>query len=155
MSRKDRRPIAALPPDAKKQVRLRQDPSSYSESTIAWRIRLLDRVHDEWGWHLPKDSDKEHTIWSRIHNALKSYETMSWATIDKKHSCHSWSVTDLPKKAQEGLLRQGLKLEQLEGLYQLAVGSKGRIFGIRDRNLFSILWWDSEHTVFPTEKKHT
>ena len=154
MSKDGKRPATRLDRPDEKQVRLSVDPDAYSRTPISWRVRFMDRVHDEWGWDLPNDANRAHTLWNRIHSAMKGYETMTWAAIDQKKSCHPWpDPYKLPKKAQDALTRLGFKLEQLEGLYQLSTGNLGRLLGIRDRTVFSILWWDPNHTFYPTQKR--
>lgn len=150
-----RRPVLGANLPEKKEVRSTFDPDTYSKMPISWRVGKMDRGHDEWGWHLPNDNDRERTVWDRIHSALKNYETMTWSEIDSKKSCHSWDPFKLPSKAQQALKALGYKLDLLENLYQLRVGGEGRLFGLRDRAVFSLIWWDSGHSVKPVEKRGT
>jgi hypothetical protein len=150
-----KQPTVAASPLSGKQVRIGHDPDDFAKRTLSWRIGLMDRNHDEWGWHLSNDPNKEHTIWNKIHSALKGYETMTWVEIERNPHCHGWEVSKLPTKAQEALKHLGFHLEVVEGLFQLTTGNKGRIFGLRDRGTFKILWWDANHTVKPVGKKHT
>jgi len=40
-------------------------------------------------------------------------------------------------------------------MYAIRLSGKKRVWGIREGRLFSLVWWDPEHTVGPSEKKHT
>ena len=46
-------------------------------------------------------------------------------------------------------------LDDLDGLSRLRLSGRKRLFGVRRHNEFSILWWDPEHEVAVSVKKHT
>jgi hypothetical protein len=37
----------------------------------------------------------------------------------------------------------------------LRLGGLPRLYGFRDGNVFHVVWWDPEHEIWPSEKKHT
>lgn len=49
-----------------------------------------------------------------------------------------------------------LHLEEfVDNLYSLRLNNTHRIIGIRDRQVFQILWWDPDHKVCPSAPKNT
>jgi hypothetical protein len=63
------------------------------------------------------------------------------------------SVPDLVEKSGERLTE--IRHDDLEELWSLRVSGKERIWAIRERSVFRVLWWDPEHHVYVVEKKHT
>jgi hypothetical protein len=75
---------------------------------------------------------------------------MTWTDIDKKKSCGFISPSAICKAAKERLL--ALKYDdQADQLYKLRISTKCRVYGFRNRNIFHVLWWDPEHSVYPMD----
>jgi hypothetical protein len=85
---------------------------------------------------------------------LAVLETMTWTAIlaDGKHY-HYVEVSRLPSKAKRRL--QDIERDDLDQIVSLRVEGQPRVWGVRDRGVLHILWWDPEHTVYPSQKKHT
>jgi hypothetical protein len=62
-------------------------------------------------------------------------------------------VGELCKTARDRL--EDLRLEDIDELVSLRLGGAERVWGIRDGNVMLLLWWDPEHAVCPSLKKHT
>jgi len=43
--------------------------------------------------------------------------------------------------------------DAVEDLFSLRLTGKKRLWGIRDRHVFKVFWWDPEHGVCPSELK--
>ena len=71
----------------------------------------------------------------------------------KKANCHPVPFDDLCLDAQKRL--KTLKRDDLEELWSFRVGAKPRMWAILYDNVFNLLWWDPDHKVCPSEKKHT
>lgn len=84
---------------------------------------------------------------------LRSFEKMQWGELAKNNKSHSMPVNRLCKAAQDRLVQIGQ--DDVDTLYSFRFGSTQRLWGIRDRAALRILWWDHDHTVYPTEKKNT
>lgn len=82
-------------------------------------------------------------------------ESQTWnkITIKGKKQNHSIPVEDLCRAAQEGLL--AVKQNDVAELVSLHLSGKERVWGIRDKYIFKILWWDPDHLVCPSLKKCT
>jgi hypothetical protein len=90
-----------------------------------------------------------------IHGKLAQFETMTWAEINHPNTgCHPIKIKDLCSEAQKRLTE--LKVIRFEEeLFSLRLSGKERLWGIRERHFFKILWWDPRHEVYPVSKKHT
>ena len=140
--------FAQAPPSHGKQPRLGvHDPGLEALRKPSWRLQYLD-LEGPFGWRKCADAHLEPIL-----NGLQSFETMNWTDIEQRKSCHSMPVPALCKEARERLGE--LKLDDVDVLYQLRLSGTQRVWGIRDRNILKLLWWDPDHDVYPVEKKHT
>lgn len=101
----------------------------------------------EWSWL--KATRKELL---EVHNRLKQFEAMRWSEIVGDEN-HDNDISGFSKSARKRLSK--IHLEDIDSLFSLKISKKKRAYGIRDRHILKILWWDPEHTAYPTEKKHT
>ena len=146
---KRKRPLWREAPSEEKAVRLKEDPLKADSQTIAWHIHSLDK-DGEWGWH--NKIDKKEML-EYILGKISNYETMTWSEIKRKNENHTIPVFKICKEAQKRL--QTIRQDDADGLFSLRLSGKERIWGIRDRRVLRILWWDPKHTVCPYHKKHT
>lgn len=80
---------------------------------------------------------------------------MTWSEIlvDSKKQNHTIPIPELSKEAQSRLREIGN--DDIDTLISLRLSGKRRVWGIRTGSTLSILWWDPEHRVCPSKKKHT
>ena len=84
--------------------------------------------------------------------ALASFEKMTWQQIEEKRSCGDIELTDVDNKGSDARARLvDLKWTQYSTLCKLRIDKKGRVWGVRERHIFQILWWDPGHTVYPMD----
>lgn len=112
-------------------------------------------------WNFSQMETSSNSAWkctfkslTRHRKRLLEFEGKSFQTIDseQQHS-HNWDdTTKLNPKFQQ--LLKNKKIEQ-GALWQLDLGGKSRLFGIRDRNIFKVIWLDNNHTIYPVKKKNT
>lgn len=112
---------------------------------IAWHIRIMD-MQGDWGWG---EIDKS-TLLNEIHLKMSNFETMTWDEILNKNN-HEISVSKISRNARKRLVE--IQQEDIDQLVSLRLAGSLRVWGIRDRNIFRILWWDPEHTVYPIKKQ--
>jgi len=96
-------------------------------------------MEGEWGW----------SKFNIIH--LKEFLTkifesqkLNWQTLYQKKS-HLVDIVKLVPNAQKRLQKIGK--DDIDQLYSLRISGKKRIWGIKEGNLFWLLWWDPEHEV--------
>jgi hypothetical protein len=147
VSRKQKRPIQIINPSEQKIPRGGQKVAQITREQVAWHVRIVDR-DGRWGWN---NADKSET-WDGILKKMAEFETMTWDQIERKGS-HDISLSDLCSEARKGLAR--INQDDVDELFSLRLTGKQRIWGIRDRSILKIIWWDPDHTVCPSRKKHT
>jgi len=122
--------------------------NAYHQNPV-WQLNMIDMEHAEWGW---KNFGSAHI--NEFLEKMKHYESRKWYEIhqDKKRD-HLVSVDKLSPEAQKRL--NELNLGDTERLYRLKFTGKLRIWGILHGHIFKILWFDPEHTVCPSQLRHT
>ncbi len=84
---------------------------------------------------------------------MKSYSTMTWGQIEQdRHRDHVVSMDSLIKEARDRLIE--LQLDDYP-LMRFRFDGLKRLYGIRTGRFFQVLWWDPQHKVCPSQKKHT
>ena len=115
----------------------------------SWQISLLQMVHP-WGWH-----DIEKTKTEEIKTKLAEFEKKTWNTIlvDERHRNHRIPKNKLSDGAQQRLAEVGQ--DDVDYLVSLRLSGKERVFGILNMGVLRLLWWDPDHQICPSPKKHT
>lgn len=114
---------------------------------ISWHIRTIDK-EGLWGWKRINGS----TLWEDILSKMSSFETMEWSEILNRNN-HSIPISKLCSNARKRL--EEIQQDDIDEIVSLHLTGKKRVWGIKDRNILKILWWDPDHTVCPSDKKYT
>lgn len=85
---------------------------------------------------------------------LAQFETMTWVQIKSNTGSHTVGAEHIIKRARQRLTERNLD-EWADHLTSLRMGGKERLWGFLRAGIFHALWWDPEHEVFPSTKKHT
>ncbi len=117
-----------------------------SKRHFEWSVEQID-FEGRWGWSEIKIKLFVKTILKK----LKHYETMAWSEVEGSKS-HFVPVNQINKSARERLRNRHLFVEQL---FSLRITGKKRVWGYREGKVFYLLWWDPEHQVCPSIKRHT
>jgi hypothetical protein len=127
-----------------REVRLDQNPQAYRTQKPSWRLGTLDKGGPWCYW----TATQKHV--DDLHGRLSSFESMTWAEIEKAPSCGPIERSVLGVQAQK-------RLEEInnpaERLVKLRIGKSERVWGIREGATLKVLWWDPEHTVYPMDIK--
>jgi hypothetical protein len=83
---------------------------------------------------------------------LLEVQKLSWQILREKHS-HLVDINKIIPEAQKRLQKIGQ--DDLDQLYSLSLSGRLRVWGIKDGNIFWLLWWDPQHSICPSLKKHT
>lgn len=147
MRKKGKQPTQKIKPSEKLTPRGIKKAKETADSLIVWDTGIMDRG-GRWSWNGidPK------IWWKNLCPAEKKFSTMKWSEISGKRH-HPIKVNRLIQEARTRL--NEIEQEDVDVLYSLSVGSKPRIWGIKDRSSFKVLWWDPDHEVCPAIKKHT
>lgn len=122
---------------------------SSNDENPSWRFSKLELVAP-FGWHTIQTK-----LLHDIREKLKHFESMTWQeiTVVAKKQNHSIPVNKICKSAQIRLKELGL--DDIESLISLRMTGEQRIWGIRQKSVLLLLWWDPNHQVYPSQKKHT
>jgi len=115
-----------------------------------FKADLMD-LEGPWNWSIDPKQLKE--LFLKIFDSQK----LTWQSLRERGS-HLVKTKNLCAEAQKRLmeLQKGpLEDLDLEEIYSLRLTGKKRVWGIKDGNIFRLLWWDPEHEVCPSHKKHT
>lgn len=131
-------------------IRERKEPVSiqvnWLEFKPSWRIIALEMA-DPFGWH-----KVDMQTLAYIRDKLRYFETMTLGQIfiNAKKRNHGVELYKLCGDAQKRLRQLGY--DDLDELYTLRLSALERVWGIRECNVFSLLWWDPKHQVCPSLK---
>lgn len=127
----------------------RPDGAGWAKATPVWSLEALD-LDGPFGWRRFGP-----TVVTGVLKSLRGFETMTLGEIftDSRKQNHKVSVERLSTKAQRRL--EELKLDDQDELWQLRLTGTQRVWGLRNKAVFSLLWWDPDHEVYPSAKKHT
>jgi hypothetical protein len=140
-------PFGSVPPPVKSIPR--QDRQR--DECPSWHFSILDWEGD-WGW-----SKLSNTDFCTILRWMKDVECLSWKEIQiqtvsrAKH--HKMPIGELCRDAQKRL--EELCQDDIDEVFSFRLDGKKRLWGIVERGIFKILWWDPEHTIYPVSKSHT
>jgi hypothetical protein len=90
-----------------------------------------------------------------VRDKLRDFESMTWYEIlvAAKHRHHAVAIDKLCKQARDRL--EELGQADIGDLVSLRLSGPERVWGILNGHVFKVLWWDPEHAVCPSLKKHT
>lgn len=128
------------------QRSVRTSDINLKSEVICWQFSIMDMS----GIFSCKNID--YRDWILILNKMREWETMTWHEILGRRD-HAISIEKLSAEAQKRLIE--LELDDIDEIISLHLDGKKRLIGIRDRNIFRVLWWDKEHKVCISNKKHT
>lgn len=104
-------------------------------------------VEGPWGWHKFEASHLQDFLQKIFHS-----QKLTWQNL-REHGSHLVDIVSLHTDAQKRL--QHLEKDGLDQLYSLRLSGKKRAWGIKEGNILWLLWWDPDHQVCPSNKKHT
>ena len=124
------------------------DLQQYDDYTPIWSFKKID-CGSKWCWNC-----LDPIIFKGTLQKLKEIETQKWSQIKaSKKLHHTIEVNNLTQDAKSRLIK--LQYDELEELFSLHLGGKFRVYGIRVGVTLELLWFDKEHEIYPTHKKHT
>lgn len=148
MAKKSKKIRVAQEPNLKKQSTIAKQFASDDSGQIFWSFSLID-CDGRWGFHSICKNEFHHLVTSE----LKSKEGINWAELKSSGGSHSVERSKLIKAARDRLT--DIHLDDIDELFSMRFSGKKRIWGIRDENVFKLLWWDPDHEICPAPKKHT
>jgi hypothetical protein len=140
-------PRIATEPNTKKQPSIGNYFVPDDKGPVLWSFSLVD-CDGPWGFNNICKNEL-HTL---VTNGFKDKEGLNWAML-KTSGSHNIEINKLIPSAQKRLAEK--LLDDRDELFSMRFSGTKRIWGIRDGNVFKILWWDPNHEICPSHKKHT
>lgn len=122
--------------------------ASVQDRHLTWRFSLMDMTGP---WPCGALSAQ---IALKVRQQLASYEKKTWEESQGSGSAGTLkkiSIGELPTPAKQRLER--LKLDDFGDVWELRLGGKPRVWGLRHDDVCYLLWWDPDHSVFPAAKR--
>ena len=114
---------------------------------LVWKVTKIDD-NFKWGWNQITCPYFLRNIWEKMRN----FETMTWGDIlGRDH--HEILVFNITSKAQKRLKELGHDDEEI--LVSFHITGLQRIWAIRSKEQAYLLWWDPNHEICPSYRKHT
>ena len=125
----------------------KEGPKKEKPRTFTWSFSLID-LEGPFGWHNCVEADKFHEVLKK----KGELESFHFSQLPQQGS-HSVKVSKLSSEAQKRLVE--INQDDNDALYSFRISGKNRFWCILQGNIFGVLWWDPEHLVCPSQKKHT
>jgi hypothetical protein len=138
---------AAQIPDRAKVPRIAEQPNGQSMK-FCWRVSDID-WEGQWGWSRATCQELLFDVIPKLHELA----SMRWGQIDGPTGSHFVEVSVLSPDAQRRLTE--IDKDEQARLFSLRITGTIRIWGIRDIAILRVLWWDPNHEVCPSFKRHT
>lgn len=142
---KNKKPVAGAEPTSHRHPS--SEPDDYGKRKPVWKFSIMDFDGPFGCGQITAAKIKE------IHRKLCAFETMAWNEIERNGQSHFMPPSIISKTAQSRLAE--INQDDADNLFSLRLTGTERIWGIRDRHVYKILWWDPDHKVYPVSKKNT
>lgn len=137
--------------DYKKTPKSLEDPEGYLKKHPVWAFQHCDLEHERWSLL------NCNTFYEDIMDKLSSYERMTWAEIQsasggkkKGTNNHFAYISKLDKEAQKRAMELHLDVDEL---FSLRLTGTLRLYGILENGIFSIIWYDPNHEIYPLKDR--
>lgn len=150
MGRSDdkKRPKWDTDPSPTKQAK-NESVEDWREKPVLWSFAAFDNVD----WRNAHERNKDDLFCETLMH-LKSCEGRTWKQIEADRGRdHSVEVHKLTAEARKRL--EEIKQGDIDSLWRLRFEGRLRIWGIRDRRVLKVIWWDPHHRICPSAKRHT
>lgn len=142
-----RQPVAGAKPRQRKHPIPGATLEIDKNACLVFGMRLVDDG-GPFGWAgLPAKEIRQ------IREACRSWESMKLGELFGASGNKPIPAENFDPPAKKRWREIGL--DDYDGLWELRVSGKGRLWGMLKDNIFYIVWWDPDHLVCPAPKKHT
>lgn len=131
------------------------EPYSTDGMNVVWCFDMIDRS-GKYAFDLERKEFQHKAFMQK----MIDYSNMTWNDIKRqthdngKSKHHFLSIDILSKEAIDRIKERNLE-DYADSIFSFALQNKLRIVGIRKDEHFHILWYDPEHEICPSRKKHT
>ena len=138
----------------KKPFKQKDNSKDFYSKYPRWLFSRCDFDHPKWGMACNSSN------LTKVFRYLSDLESQKWGEIltdksgrGKNTRSHEIDLTNLIKEAQVRAV--DINVDEFDALCSISVGSRKRVWGYISDGLFYIIWFDMQHEICPTEKRHT
>lgn len=144
---KRKQPATTVKPSGEKRPVPGPPVPEVENATIVFRLSLMDHG-GRWSFsNLPEAEIRQIAAFAKNIESLKPGELLNVAGT--KPIPWDSMIPDAQKRAQE------IELDQFDGLFELRLGNRPRLFGLLDQHCFYPVWWDPDHEICSSQKRNT
>ena len=138
--------------NTKKPINI-EDPEAYLKKRPVWAFKQCDLEHEKWS------IKNNESFIDNILSKLISYEGLTWGEIQSASggkrsgngtNNHFEYIAEMSKDAQKRARDIRLDVDQL---FSLRLTGRERLYGVLNNGLFSVLWYDPAHEIYPSARK--
>lgn len=132
-----------------KQTAKTENANSFLSKTPVWQFCKNDKDHSKWSIRTCCNFNED------VMDKLNDFEGLTWNEIintNGRDTNHYVYVNKFIKEAQSRLSELHIYDDQM---FSLRLSGKKRLYGILDDGIFRIVWYDAEHEIYISKKKHT
>ena len=144
---KGKGPSTGAVPSGKKRPAPGSEIPRDPEAKMVFRLSMMDSG-GRWGF---SNLSVEHV--KLISDKCKGFEGMTVGQLMALPSSKQIEWNKMCRDAQKRA--ETIQLDHFDGLVELRLGGRERLWGILEGHCFYIVWWDPDHEVCPSTKKNT
>lgn len=136
-------------PAGKQPYEVPYDRDAVMARNVVWRFHGLDQ---DGRWSMANLGS------ARLLEVLLKLGSFEQQTIrelfyDGEEPGKHYNVENLPKESHDRLTELGREDETI--IARLRLTGQQRLYGFLREHVFHVLWWDPQHEVYPSNKRHT
>jgi hypothetical protein len=142
-----KRALVANPPPRGKNPVVPQRVGDDDTQRISWRLGDTDR-NGVWAWTTLSEADSK-----RVVDFLSEIDKMTWADACQGYRPRLKSVDADGVCADARTRLVEIQKDDEDKLWELHLSGIERIWAIRRGSVCHLLWWDPNHTVWPSRRR--
>lgn len=114
---------------------------------FTWSFSIID-LNGPFGWEHCKDAE----MFLEVLKKKGQLEDKNFSELGGAGS-HKIPISDISTEAFKRL--REIKQDDIDEIFSFRLSGRVRFWCIRHDNVMRVLWWDPDHKVCPSNKKHT
>ncbi len=134
-------------PQTARKTAIYLGPANIENYYISWRFSKAD-IGGPYACN-----DFSHNDFQQLWERLRAFENMNTEQLRDNGSFHPKPVDELTREQKERL--QQIELDDIDEIYSFRITGKCRMWCIKYGSILLLLWWDRDHDIAPSVKKHS
>jgi hypothetical protein len=147
MPKKNKKPRVESIPSSAKNPRFEHLPKDQkNHSRLDFRTDRMDKG-GLWGWNMFNGAHLPEFLERLLHVQKLTLHDL------RENGSHLVEIGNLIPEAQKRLVE--IQMDDFDELFSWRITGKKRAWSIKEGTILWLLWWDPEHQICPSLKKHT